>query len=200
MRYRAGALAALVTALLSIFSASPASASPSDAQSIINYVLQAPNPKVAHDSLSSHDRAIFDSHMFVSKVVVTLSPAPGVHPLVSGCFNGRASGSGQNVFGGTLYTFWVDGEWCMNSSSVVTSATYLGADGETKTPGWRYEGVRSHGSGVLSGANFGLVWAHHLFVLGAGGVDVQHADECIRLIGISNGQASADSVCSSITL
>lgn len=80
------------------------------------------------------------------------------------------------------------------ASHVTAIGHILEASGETKTPGWRYDGVRASGYKVVS--NQGRGWAKHRFILGVGGWDVNHPEHCLRGKGTASGTVSADRVCS----
>jgi hypothetical protein len=191
--------------------AAPASNAAQDkAPSTAAAVLQAADPQAAYAQLSDKERAEFNARYLPASTTVTeeikpadatafKSTAAGITPnsigevQAAGCWYGKATGSSRAAAGNTLYTFWVENTWCSNGST-VTSNSYRTADGETSTPGWRYEGVKSKGAAIVS--NQGRAWAKHLFVLGVGGIDIQSPNECIRVKGSASGRASADRVCS----
>ena len=63
----------------------------------------------------------------------------------------------------------------------------------TKTPGWRYDGVKSKGGETHKGR--GIVWAKHRFILGAGGIDIKTDDQCLRFSGTANGKMKSENKC-----
>ncbi|KQS69243.1 hypothetical protein [Modestobacter sp. Leaf380] len=111
----------------------------------------------------------------------------------SGCWTSKINRSAKAAAGNTLYTYFTTGGWCSNGSS-VTSARLVERGGETSTPGWRYAGVRTGGSGVFGGQ--GRVYTQFQFILGAAGIDVQSPTPCARMRGNANGSATGDGVCS----
>lgn len=115
-----------------------------------------------------------------------------VSPLAKGCWTSRTNRSGKAKAGNTLYTYYHVGRWC-SSGTVVTSSTVADAGGETKTPGWRYEGVTRRSAGIVS--NQGRSFSQQKFVFGIGGWDVQTPTPCARIKGTTAGTASADGVC-----
>ncbi|GAA2632709.1 hypothetical protein [Streptomyces vastus] len=191
--------------------AAPASSAAQDkAPATAAAVLQAADPQATYAQLSADERAEFNARYLPASTTVTeeikpadatafKSAAAGIAPnsigevQASGCWYGKATGSSRAAAGNTLYTFWVENTWCSNGSR-VTSNSYRTADGETSTPGWRYEGVQTKGAGIVG--NQGRAWAKHLFVLGVGGWDIQSPNECIRVKGAASGTAYADRVCS----
>lgn len=114
-----------------------------------------------------------------------------VSPLANGCWTQRRN-SWSAAAGNTLYTFYHVGGWCA-SGSRVTSARTVDAGGETKTPGWRYDGVLRTHSGVVY--NQGRSFSQHRFVFGAGGWDIQTPTPCLRVNGLPNGRGYTDAVC-----
>ncbi|GAA3731659.1 hypothetical protein HDA32_000477 [Spinactinospora alkalitolerans] len=202
-----------VAAVASVGAAGAASADEGPAgKEVAESVFESNDPEATYEGLSDAERAAFDSYVLpaeqdvqtevvepqndVARQIEESGGAPETlnDASVAGCWVGRADGSAQAAAGNTLYTFYVEGSWCSNGVT-VTSASYDRAGGETSTPGWRYEGVNDFASGVSAG-NQGVAWAQHSFVLGAGGWDIQHPLECIRLRGAANGNAYADYTCS----
>ena len=129
---------------------------------------------------------------------VTISPAPAQRIATpadvgqASCWTQRWNGSARAAAGNTLYTFYTVGGWCY-SGSTVTDAWLADAGGETSTPGWRYEGVTGSGAGVVG--NEGRSYARHQFVLGVGGIDIQHPVECLRVRGRVGPASIGEYVC-----
>lgn len=115
-----------------------------------------------------------------------------VEPMATGCWTQRWTWAPKAAAGNTLYTYYHVGYWC-SSGSTVTAASVADAGGETKTIGWRYEGIVRDGAGVVS--NQGRSYTQHKFVLGVGGWDIQTPLECARVKGLSTATSTADSVC-----
>lgn len=115
-----------------------------------------------------------------------------VTPLATGCWTQRATWKPKAAAGNVLYTYHHVVGWCA-SGSQVTSARVADSGGETKTPGWRYEGITASAAGVVS--NQGRSYTQHKFVLGVGGWDVQSPLHCGRGKGGSSGSATFDATC-----
>lgn len=120
------------------------------------------------------------------------STGSAITPLAVGCWQQRWNWSGQAAAGNTLYTFYHVGHWCA-SGTTVRSAAILDAGGETRTPGWRYEGIVARSSGVV--ANQGRSYTQHKFVLGVGGWDIQTSLRCFRVKGTAAGTSTSDGTC-----
>ncbi|MFF2641716.1 hypothetical protein ACFVUB_17905 [Streptomyces niveus] len=204
------AVGAVAAGLLAGFGAPASAATQDNTSSTAASVLGATDPQAAYAQLSETERTQFNARYLPARTVVSemVTPADAVaresvkagttpnsigSVQAAGCWYGKATGSSRAAAGNTLYTFWVENTWCSNGSS-VTSNSYRTADGETSTPGWRYEGVKSKGAGIVG--NQGRAWAKHLFILGVGGWDIQSPNECIRVKGSASGTAYADRVCS----
>lgn len=205
------AVSAMAAILLGI--AHPASATGADAsraEDVVTRVINADHPEEVYRGLSPTDRAAFDSRMIPVSATISVEIEPadaaarhaaanGQRPdglfdvLATGCWLARVKDSRQAAAGNTLYTFWTTIHWCI-SGSTVTSASLYEADGETSTPGWRYDGVQSSGSAVVN--NQGRAWAKHRFILGVGGWDIGHPDHCLRAKGTASATYSGDRVCS----
>ena len=129
-----------------------------------------------------------------ARASVAAAEARGVEvgPLATGCWTQRWTWGPKANAGNTLYTYYHVGRWCA-SGSTVTSASEADSGGETKTPGWRYEGVVARDAGVVS--NQGRSYTQHKFALGAGGWDIQTPLECARVKGLSSSNSTADSIC-----
>lgn len=115
-----------------------------------------------------------------------------VTPQATGCWTQRWTWGPKAAAGNTLYTYYHVGYWC-SSGTRITAARIADAGGETKTVGWRYEGITARSAGIVS--NQGRSYTQHKFVLGVGGWDVQSPLECARVKGLTSGTSQADSVC-----
>lgn len=118
--------------------------------------------------------------------------AASVSPLATGCWTQRWTWSPRSGVGTVLYTYYHVGYWC-SSGTRVTAARVAAAGGETRTPGWSYNGVVDRGAGIA--ANQGRSFSQHKFTLRAGGIVVQSPLQCGRVKGAASGGASADRVC-----
>lgn len=144
-----------------------------------------------HEEVHLEPQIPLDLVAFRSQIAATFG-GDVVSPLAKGCWSSRTNRSGRAKAGNTLYTYYHVGRWC-SSGTVVTSSSVADAGGETKTPGWRYEGIAKRGAGVVS--NQGRSYSQHRFVLGIGGWDVQTPTPCARVRGTSSGTAMSDGVC-----
>ena len=163
------------------------------ADEVVSKVSKSANPKATYESLSPKEKEAFNARIKSATNTFEVEKVEEEKPTAAGaCWKGQARGSGKNSVGGTLYTYWVEGTWCA-SGNRVTSTSFTRADGETKTPGWRYAGVKSKGDEVAS--NRGRVWAKHRFILGIGGWDIQTVDVCLRFSGEPNGKITAQGTC-----
>ncbi|MFD6756438.1 hypothetical protein [Micromonospora gifhornensis] len=205
------AVSAMTAIVLGVAHPAPAvDAGVSSAEDVVTRVFNASDPEAFYRGLSPTERAAFDHVMIpvTSTLSVEIEPADAVarnaaangqsadevfDALATGCWYGRTRDGAQAAAGNTLYTFWTNIYWCA-SGSTVTSVRIHEADGETKTIGWRYDGVKSSGAQVIS--NQGRGWAKHRFILGVGGWDVSHPEHCLRAKGTASGTASGDRVCS----
>lgn len=203
-----------IGAVLALQAAVPALAADrlSGESDVVVTVLKADDPTAAYGALSAADRAEFDFYML--PVEPESPPAMKIEPhdaeafrsarqgllpesaldvTATGCWLGRSNDSRKAPAGNTLYTFFTTLRWCA-SGSTVTSATLYEADGETSTPGWRYDGVRARNWGIIN--NTGRAYARHRFVLGIGGYDVKTDDNCLRVTGFAAGNSGQERVCS----
>lgn len=212
MRHLARGLAAAAAVALLTFtgSAAQAASSPDAGGALPADVTITPELEEYLATLSAEDRQDFiDTRLPASvdvevgaqlpanaaaKASLLAADAAGrsVSPMATGCWTQRWTWGPKAAAGNTLYTYYHVGYWC-SSGSTVTAASIADSGGETKNPGWRYEGVIASGSGVVS--NQGRSYTQHKFVLGVGGWDVQTPLECARVKGASSGTSSADSVC-----
>ena len=96
----------------------------------------------------------------------------------TGCWTRSQTNKRKALLGNTLYTYWQTTRVCARNGRVISVAV-TNADGETSTPGWRIvrNPVKSHKSVGWEGRGL----ARYYFVLGAGGVDIQHPSDCIQL-------------------
>jgi hypothetical protein len=192
---------AVLGLLVSVSSYGAANAQPApesaDAADPVAKVIKAPDPKAAFEALDAKEKAAFNERTQVAEVTLedaTVEKVEGSEAKAGAqaCWKGQAKGYAKAVTGNTLYTFWVSGQWC-TSGGRVTSASFTRADGETKTPGWRYDGVKTKGGGVHDGK--GRVWAKHRFILGAGGIDIKTDDQCLRFSGTAKGKLKSENKC-----
>ncbi|WNG56459.1 hypothetical protein F0U59_18100 [Archangium gephyra] len=196
--YVSGSLLALLASVsaFGVAHARPAPA-PAEAADPVSKVLKAPDPKKALEGLDAKEKADFNARMQVADVTLEDGTAEKVEDSgakVAGqsCWKGQTRGSAKAAAGNTLFTFWVNGRWCA-SGGRVTKASFTRADGETKTPGWRYDGVKTKGGEAHKGQ--ARVWAKHRFILGAGGIDIKTDDRCLRLNGTANGKIKGEYKC-----
>lgn len=193
-----GALLALLGSVSAygVANAQPAPG-PADAADPVSKVMKAPDPKKALEALDAKERADFDARTQVKDVTledatVEKDEEAGAKVAGQACWKGQARGSAKAAAGNTLFTFWVNGQWCA-SGGRVTKASFTRADGETKTPGWRYDGVKTKGGEVHG--NQGRVWAKHRFILGVGGIDIKNDDRCLRFSGTAKGKIKSENKC-----
>ena len=206
-------------ALMSALSGSPANASPQngDASDVIERVLQSTDPAAAYQQLSAEERTEFDYRMMpaeteesvefwpadaVAERSARLGNVPGsdmttlangdVTILAYGCWYGKARGATKGGAGNTLYTYFTTLNWCYGSDGRMTARLYE-ADGETKTPGWRYDGVQNSNSAVIWPK--AVAWAQHKFTLGIGLVDIKSDSRCQRVTGRQTGVAQYSTAC-----
>jgi hypothetical protein len=163
------------------------------ADEVVSKVTKSSDPKAAYQALNSKDQAAFNARLKSATFTVE-SQTSEKDESVAGkaCWKGQARGSGKNAIGKTIYTYWVEGSWCA-SGNRVTSSAFTRADGETKTPGWRYDAVKSKDHEIAN--NIARVWAKQRFILGIGGWDIQTVDVCLRFSGEANGKITAQSTC-----
>jgi len=163
------------------------------ADEVVSNVTKSSDPKAAYESLSAKDQAAFNARMKSVKNTFEIETVERDEAAAArGCWRGQGRGAGKNAIGKTIYTYWVEGTWCA-SGNRVTSASFTRADGETKTPGWRYDGVKSKDDEVAG--NKARVWAKHRFILGIGGWDIQTVDVCLRFSGEASGKITAQGTC-----
>ncbi|MEU7915726.1 hypothetical protein [Microbispora bryophytorum] len=196
-------LAALAAGILTLGTAMvslsiPAhAAEPPNAESLIQGLVSAPDPKAAYAALTQEERDAVDAVTRVASIKITPSAKAQVttsrSAAAASCWQGTAKGEGKNTLGGTIFTYWVTGKWCA-SSGKVTSATFVSGSGETSTPGWSYEGRIGQGARVGSDSLLGNVWAQHKFVLTWDWV--QTAYPCVSMHGSPYGYYSQGSSCS----
>lgn len=164
-----------------------------EAAEVVTKVFKAVDPRAAYQAMGTKEQERFKKEARSASFSIEDQSSEATESVAGrSCWKGQARGAGKNAIGKTLYTYWVSGTWCA-SGGRVTSASFSSADGETKTPGWRHDGVKSKGKDVIK--NLGRVWAKQRFILGIGGWDIQTVDVCLRLSGTANGKISAQSVC-----
>lgn len=200
LRYMITALA--VVAAGAVMAPAGAAAETGRVDPVVYRVLDSANPQAAYAALSVGERAVFDRYMMPAKrtSTTTIRPLAGAiagatdaSPGVTGCWRAWADASDQALAGNTLYTFHIVWDWCASGTTV----TWVGRTdvwAETSTPGWRVDYARWRQSGVVY--NEGRVVGEFLFILGAGGWDIQHAYRCLRGGGRWNGTVWADRGCS----
>ncbi|WIM97027.1 hypothetical protein ACTOB_000517 [Actinoplanes oblitus] len=186
-------------------------------------VIGAENAKLAYQLLRPEEKREFDRFMLPAESFGTSVTEPAVDQAVpqpasdaapaddvtrslagvsalaakakKGCWTTKARLGNKAKGGNTLFTYWVVLKWCADGKK-ITKASIVEADGETSTPGWRYDGVKNKGARVVN-----TVWARgfakHKFILGLAGWDVQNVDACVRTFGMNDGsQGVPDKVCS----
>lgn len=204
------AIAAGTTAMLSFLPFLPPGGNTTPANSAIEIMELTPEVEEYLDDLPEEDRLRIENTLLLDHEEQTFEPqSPSdlvalgsqigatlsgetVSPLAKGCWTSRTNRSGKAKAGNTLYTYYHVGRWC-SSGTVVTSSNVADSGGETKTPGWRYEGVTKRGTGIVS--NQGRSYSQYRFVLGVGGWDIQTPTPCARVRGTSAGTATSDGVC-----
>ena len=169
---------------------------------VVTKVIEAPDPALAYQQLSTAEQAEFDYWMMPARVVQESSPtrtaAPGTAATIAACWNGFSGvWHWESLAGVHLYEMWMNGSWCENDSTGnATSASYTNSGGSGLAPGWRHDGRRGFDAGVSAGR--AKIWSQHRFILGIGGWDAQTVDRCMRIVGGPFGAINVDFVCTTV--
>jgi hypothetical protein len=102
------------------------------ADEVVSKVTRSADPKAAFNALSAKDQAAFNSRMKSSSFTIdseTTAADEEASDAKAGrrCWKGEVRGRGKNSFGGTIYTYWVQGSWCATGNR-VTAARFTRAD------------------------------------------------------------------------
>ena len=109
------------------------------------------------------------------------------------CWYARADASKKNDVGAKVYTYYHVTRWCVLDGKKIEGADRLDYGGQPKTYGWRYEGSYKTAAGVVK--DQGRAYTQHEFVFKVGPWDVQQDLPCIRVSGLTNGQAMWSKTC-----
>lgn len=186
-------LAALVISGMSLISVQSAFGSEvSEEEQLANLVMMSPDPQSVFDSLSLSEKATFIRAMDPVNVVQDVSRPITTYSASGGeCHQAGHHQDWNSRWGFTVATSWMDIEWCTNGGQ-VTSIEITNQGGETKTPGYSYEGVLN--SGARSDGSVGRAYSEIGLKLFDGVPVVQQLPgltPCIKLTGYGDGHSDA---------
>jgi hypothetical protein len=174
------ALAAL--ALPASAATGPRPTASSAAASIVRDVLQAANPTAAWNALTPAQKRAFGVATKPVSVTVKvtsmhrIATTPQAAAASSKCYDVYAYLDWNGIFGTTTYTTWLGYNACETGGNFKSWSIYT-QGGETRTPGWSYEGVINHG-----GKNEGWevkVFSETKFGYGIG-VNITYSNACTQ--------------------